>query len=130
MAHKVGDKVRFNYDDTIGEVLEVRDDNVETGTKYLIKWEGSRCAPDWEHEELLTLYDPEVDARLGAAVQVKIDEATSALEKAYKAYAAAKELTYQQSSMSYLIDKSLINLDKFGAVAANFGWTSSSLYCS
>lgn len=129
MVFKVTDKVRFKYDETNGEVLEVRDDNVETGPKYLIKWDGSRHAPDWEHGDNLVLIDPLEEAKIAAEIQIKIDEGTLALEKAWDAFATAKELAYKHSSLASLTQKDLVKLGKFEAIAENFGWSSSSLHC-
>jgi hypothetical protein len=129
MAFKVTDKVRYKHDETSGEVLEVRDDNVETGAKYLIKWDYSRCAPDWEHGDNLILVDPAEEARVAAEIQAKIDAGTSALEEAWAAFSSAKELAYRHSSLSTFTRQDLVKLDKFEAVAENFGWSSSSLHC-
>jgi len=129
MAFKVTDKVRYRHDETEGEVLEVRDDNVETGPKYLIKWDYSFYTPDWIHGDELVLVDLIEEARVATEVQSKIDEGACALEKAWAAFKVAKEMAYQHSDMGSLTRKGLIKLEKFESVAENFGWSSSSLHC-
>ena len=131
MTFAIGNKVRFTYDDTIGEVLEVRDDNVSTGAKYLIKWNGSPYAPDWTHGDNLILVNYEEDARVAGEIQSMIDEAQTALEKAWESFSAAKEAAYKHhSSLSSMQYQGLVDLGKFRVTAENFGWSSSSLSCS
>lgn len=129
MAYKIGDKVRFRWEEVVGEVLEVRDENVSTGAKYLIKWEGARCAPDWEHGDELIQVSEAADKEIAARVQSKIDEAKTLLEQAWQSWQAARELADKESSLYYLERRDLIHLGEFGAVAEQFGWSSSSLYC-
>ena len=130
MTFKVDDKVKFvDEREVTGEVLEVRDDNVSTGTKYLVKITNSRHAPDWVHEDLLEPWDVEADAKMAGEIQSLINEGASALEKAWQAFSAAKEMSYKHSSIYSLVNKGLVNLGKFEMVAENFGWSSSSLHC-
>jgi hypothetical protein len=130
MTFKIGDKVRFDYDETIGEVLEVRDDNVSTGAKYLIKWEGAHCVPDWEHSSHLTLINLKEEARIAKKIQSKIDVAKSALEEAWEAFSEAKEIAYKHNySLATMHRQGAIDIAAFRDVAENFGWSSSSLSC-
>lgn len=130
MAFKIGDKVQYKDDPEIkGEVLEVRDDNVSTGPKYLVKIPNTRWAPEWIHEDYLEVWDAVADAKRAVEIQSLIDEGTEALEKAWEAFSNAKEMAYKQSSISSLARQGLVNLGKFESVAENFGWSSSSLHC-
>lgn len=130
MAFKVGDKIQYKDDpETKGEVLEVRDDNVSTGPKYLIKIPNTRWTPDWMHEDQLEVWDSTADTKRAGEIQALIDEGTEALEKAWEAFSNAKEMAYKHSSMASLARQGLVDLGKFESVAENFGWSSSSLHC-
>lgn len=130
MIFQKGNLVRFKWDESIGEVLEVRDDNVSTGTKYLIKWANSRSTTDWEHGSDLVIVDKEADKQIAAKVQSKIDVATKALEAAWKAWSEARQIANDESSLYYLERNDLIDIGSFAGEAENFGWSSSSLHCS
>jgi len=126
MTFKVGDKVRYDYEECVGKILEVKDTDP---AEYKIDWGYSHRAPEWEDIKNLVLVDEEADRALAAQLQSKINEATSAMEEAWQAFSAAREEAYKRSSLAAMSESGLVNLKDFERTAERFGWSSSSLHC-
>lgn len=128
--YQVGTRVRDRYDrDYLGTVVEVVDED-----EIHVKWDG-------EPEEISRLdpyeiapYDPEEDKRRAIRAQNKVNEATSALETAFRLWQEAQE-EYSgdaEHGTEYAYDMKRdpnMDLSKFEEVVEANGWSTSSLYC-
>jgi len=77
-------------------------------------------------------YNLERFKEIGAKVQAKIDEAKNAFETAFKAYEAAKDMSYNEEpslGMYSLKKMGLLNMDELHEAIERHGWSSSSLNC-
>lgn len=77
--------------------------------------------------EEISLYDPEADKQKAFIIQSKIDEANSALEKAFEAIVEVRSLT--ENDMHEWERAGLINLSDLEETMEEIGWGPSSLNC-
>ncbi len=122
MSYKVGDKVYVRYytKREVGEVVEVDEED----RCVVIKWDNGKTNT---HEFCeIRLDDPEADAIRTKAIQAKVDEATSAFEKAFQAFREAGELA---GGEPYEIKNENVDLTALHNAINSGGWSTSSLYC-
>ena len=102
-----GDELRVNWDDIGSRWCEARDIMPDT---------------DEARQQLVDLHKQ---------VQAKVDEATSALEVAFKAWQEAASLIagHDGAEAYYLRHNKEVDLSKFEGVIEQNGWSTSSLYC-
>jgi hypothetical protein len=120
----IGTRVRSTDDwDDLGTTTAFPvDDEVE------VKWEDDEiCMVNFFD---LRLVDDEADQQLYTTLQTKIDQAKSAFELAFEAWAQVKDMTEDAGVyLNQLKYAKLINVDDLFAVVDNNGWSSSSLQC-
>ena len=122
--YKIGDIVycRYYKDRTdLAEVIEV--DDYSNGVR--VRWLKDNKESFMDYGEI-RINDPVADAAREAAIQAKIDEATSAFEKAFQAFKEAGELA---GGEVYEIKNEKVDLTKFHNAINSAGWSTSSLYC-
>jgi hypothetical protein len=100
-----------------------------------VMWDGDK-GPRWEETRFIMPDDDAAIQQLADAskqVQSKIDEATSHLEKAFKAWQEAASLEAGRecgNAEAYVLnDNPDLDLTKFEEVIRDNGWSTSSLYC-
>lgn len=124
--YKVGDRIycRYAKNKDQGEVVEV--DHDKYGVE--VKWDKPLYSKDVSFMDFgeIRLVDPEGDAIRTKAIQAKIDEATSAFEKAFQALQEAGELA---GGELYEIKNEDVNLNELHEAITEGGWSTSSLYC-
>lgn len=130
-TYKIGDRVCHRDElDKAGTIESFYDD--EEGDELRVNWDdiGSRWCetrdiiPDTDEarQQLADLYKQ---------VQSKVDEATSTLDAAFKAFREAASLISGRDDAEpyYLRHNKDIDLSKFEEVVEQNGWSTSSLYC-
>lgn len=96
------------------------------GDKVRVKWSyGSSNLIELDEIEAI---DEEADKKKAAAMQAKINEATSAFEKAFEALHAIQD-EVQRGNLHTFEEEKLIDMSKLHGVIDANGWSSSSLYC-
>lgn len=127
-TYEVGMRVCVrNQKDFKGTVLEIVNGDIKV---FCDKYDSSSwCEPS----EIMpdTPEAHEYMAQLTAKVQVKVDEATSALEVAFKAWQEAASLQADREGAEpyHLRSNKDLDLSKFEGVVESNGWSTSSLYC-
>lgn len=133
--------MKFQYE--VGMRVRNRENHKEKGTvteadddyEIRVHWDGDH-GPRWEETRLLMPDSEEAIQQLAEStkqVQSKVDEATSHLEKAFKAWleAAALEAGHEVGNAeAYVLNNNPdLDLSKFEGVIRDNGWSTSSLYC-
>jgi hypothetical protein len=120
----IGTRVRMDTDwaYTATTTGQVGDDG-----KVTVKWDRATSYPKNMDADDLRIFDEDEVKKLNTKIQIKIDEATSAFEKAFQAFQEATDLS-QGNLMSYE-EANLVDMEKLEDVMEEHGWNTSSLYC-
>ncbi len=129
VKYTVDMRVRDRYDRSyLGTVTEVVDED-----EIHVKWDSGDTGRYDPCE--IAPYDPEEDKRRAIRAQNKVNEATSALESAFRLWQEAQE-EYSGSAEEYgtgiayeMRRDPNMDLKAFEEVVESNGWSTSSLYC-
>lgn len=139
-TYEVGMRVCLRSDESIkGEITEVEDES-----EVRILWDHRKDeGPKWYETRDLMPDTPEARQKIAALnrkIQAKVDEATSLLEQAFKAWRTANAMEmdgtdnpgpdddYFEGAYALRSNEDL-DLSKFEEVVERNGWSTSSLYC-
>jgi len=130
-TYEVGMRIRArNEDDISGEVVEVIDND-----EVRVRWDYDGHV-SWAEVREIMPDTPEAHAQMAELtkqVQTKVDEATTLLDQAFKAWFEAAALQagreVDSSDAYYLRGNPDLDLSKFEEVVERNGWSTSSLYC-
>lgn len=103
----------------------------------MVQWDDKEKYPEpvWQEARFLIPDNPEAEAQellAAKAIQTKIDEATSSLEAAFKAWQEAAELNGDEVEYPTLGEDPAFDTSKFEKAFERTGWSTSgsrSLYC-
>lgn len=132
-VYEVGMRIRGrDRKEEKGEVTEVESDD-----EVRVLWDYDKGqGPRWCETRDIIPDSPEAEQLLAEntkQVQAKIDEATTLLEQAFKAWFEAVSLQAGRevgnSEAYYLRGNPDLDLSKFEGVVESNGWSTSSLYC-
>lgn len=136
--YEVGMRVRSReFEEDKGEITEVEDDG-----EVRVLWDDAE-EPRWAETRDLMPDTPEAVQKLAALtkkIQLKVDEATSLLDQAFKLWRQANAMQFEGTENpgpddgyfegAYALRGNPdLDLSKFEDVVEQNGWSTSSLYC-